>query len=801
MSLSDVDTTRSRVHGHCALCRSRCGCISVVEDGRLVRVEPDPSHPTGAALCGKGRAAPELVYHPDRLLQPLRRTRPKADPDPGWEPIGWDEALKTVADAIGRIAGRHGAEAIAFAVTSPSASSISDSIGWVERLVRAFGSPNICYATEICNWHKDYAHRFTFGTGIPTPDYANAGAILLWGHNPRSVWLAEMTEALEGRRRGARLVVVDPRRTGLATKADLWLRVRPGSDGALALGIAAAMIDEGRIDEAFVRDWTNGPLLVRDDDGRLLTEADLSPAGSALRYVAWDDVTSGPVVYDPAAVAFEHGAHPALTGTHRIRTATGEVACRPAFDHYAEMCRSFTPERVERTTWVDRRAVGAAARLIFDARPIAYYTWTGVGQTTNATQTDRAIALLATLTGSFDAPGGNVMLPQIPVREPAPLELFAEGQREKALGLNQRPLGPARTGWVTADDLYRAAIDGDPYRVRGLVGFGSNLVLSQGGVQRARQALEELEFHVQLDHFLTPTARFADIVLPVTTAWEHEGLRPGFEITAAAQSELQLRPAVLEPLGEARSDTSVVFDLAVRLGLSDRFFGGDIDAAYRHLLEPSGVSLEELRAAPGGRVTVPLETRYRKYAERSSAGVPTGFATPTRRIEVYSDTLLAHGYAPLPDYVESAHSPVSRPDLAERFPLVLTCAKLAQYCQCQHRGLPSLRRAVRDPQLEIHPRTAAERRIADGDWVTVETTAGSARARARFNPSLHPDVVSGQHGWWQDCPELGAPGYDPFDADGANFNLLVDLGEADPVSGSVPHRSGLCEVRPVARDP
>jgi len=89
-----------RIPGFCALCRSRCGCISVVEDGRLVAVEPDPSHPTGASLCVKGRAAPELVYASDRLLHPLRRTSPKGAPDPGWEQISWDENKKLVGTPV-----------------------------------------------------------------------------------------------------------------------------------------------------------------------------------------------------------------------------------------------------------------------------------------------------------------------------------------------------------------------------------------------------------------------------------------------------------------------------------------------------------------------------------------------------------------------------------------------------------------------------------------------------------------------------------------------------------------------------
>jgi anaerobic selenocysteine-containing dehydrogenase len=193
-------------------------------------------------------------------------------------------------------------------------------------------------------------------------------------------------------------------------------------------------------------------------------------------------------------------------------------------------------------------------------------------------------------------------------------------------------------------------------------------------------------------------------------------------------------------------------------------------------------------------VQAPLQARYRKYAE-FAGGVQQGFSTPTRKIELYSETLLEHGYPPLPDYEEPLMSPVSRPDFAERFPLILTCAKHTLYCESQHRGLPSLRRQAMDPEVELHPTAAAERGIRSGDWVSVETPEGSIRARARLNQSLDPQVVSGQHGWWQACEVIGAPGYDPFEPSGANFNLIIGNAAIDPVSGSVPHRAYLCQVR------
>jgi len=197
---------------------------------------------------------------------------------------------------------------------------------------------------------------------------------------------------------------------------------------------------------------------------------------------------------------------------------------------------------------------------------------------------------------------------------------------------------------------------------------------------------------------------------------------------------------------------------------------------------------------------VPLEVRYRKYAG-SGAEPPAGFATPSRKVEVYSQVFLDHGYPPLPEYAEPPIGPMARPDLAERYPLVLTCAKLPQFCHSQHRALPGLRRLVRDPEVELHPAAARARGIRAGDWVVVETPEGRIRARARLNESLHPSVACGQHGWWQGCPELGLPGYDPYGPDGANYNVLIGNEAIDPISGSVPHRAYLCQIRRVDRDP
>src|SRR5206468_19659 len=209
-------------------------------------------------------------------------------------------------------------------------------------------------------------------------------------------------------------------------------------------------------------------------------------------------------------------------------------------------------------------------------------------------------------------------------------------QRTRALGLPDRPLGPGRWENVTTGEVYRAIVEQQPYPVRGLVGFGANLLLSHADARRGRAALSALDFYVHADLFMTPTAALADVVLPVATPFEREALKIGFEVSPSAQSLVQLRRPVVEPRGEARSDTE-------------------------------------------------------------------------------------HGYSPLPEYEEPLIGPRSRPDLVERYPLVLTCAKHTQFCQSQHRGLPSLRRRALDPEVDLHPADATDRGLRAGDWAIIET--------------------------------------------------------------------------------
>lgn len=779
-----------RIAGYCTLCRSRCGAAAVLDAGRLTGLEPLPGHPTGGALCAKGRATPELLYSPRRLTRPLRRTAPRGAADPGWREIGWDEALDEIGARLASIRAESGAESVAFSVTTPSGTSMVDSFEWVERFVRCFGSPNLIYAVEVCGWHKDYAHMLTFGRGIGVPDYDKADVVVLWGHNPARTWLAQATRIADARRRGARVVVVDPRPNGSGQDADLFLRIRPGADTALALGAIRHLIATRSYDVDFVSRWTNGPLLVDPRDGRLLRAAALWPDLPPELFVALDrDGTPRP--FDASRPPADAGTI-LLDGSADLRIGSHTVTARTAFALLSAEVDPYTVERVAELTWIGPSEIAAFNTMLMDGPRLAYHSWTGVGQHTNATATERAIAVLYALTGACDRPGGNLWTVPPTTLAVNDYGILPPGQQAKALGLDALPLGPPGRGWITARDFCEAAIDGKPYRVRALMSFGTNFVVSQGNSSRNQQALRSLDFHVHTDLFLNPTAENADIVLPANAAWEHAALKIGFEVTQEAAETIQFRPQAVPPPGESRADYEIVMELARRLGMADRFFDGNIEAGWNHQLSPLGLTVEDLRAHPGG-LRVPQRFGHEKYAVVGQDGRVAGFATPSRLVELYSERLRDHGYPPLPMYEEPASGPFAA-DHDPAFPLILTTAKSGWFTHSSLRHVSSLRRKSPDPLVEIAPALAVRRGLEDGDWAVVSTPVGSARLRVRLNGALDERVVIAEFGWWEDCPPLGRGGGRPTGEGTWNINDALSDAKRDPVSGSVPLRAASCEI-------
>ena len=324
-----------QMHTYCAMCVSRCGVLATVEDGILTKVTANPEHPNGC-ICVKGTAAPEIVYSPDRLQYPMLRTRPKGERDPGWVRISWDEAMALTASRLVDIKARHGPEAVVFGCATSAGTSAADFFPWVQRLANAFGSPNILFASHICGWHRGGSAQYTYGVSWPQPDYDQARCMLLWGYNPQASQPADAMRISRAKARGTKLIVIDPRKASEVDKADLWLRVRPGSDGALALAMIHVLLEEGLYDAAFVRDWTNGPFLVREDTQPLLTERDLAPAGHPETFCAWDSKSVAPWPIAPT------------TGTDRTAWTPPSRARMPSPSPTGKRCNAGPPWRCSR---------------------------------------------------------------------------------------------------------------------------------------------------------------------------------------------------------------------------------------------------------------------------------------------------------------------------------------------------------------------------------------------------------------------------------------------------------------------
>jgi len=364
------------------------------------------------------------------------------------------------------------------------------------------------------------------------------------------------------------------------------------------------------------------------------------------------------------------------------------------------------------------------------------------------------------------------------------------------VGRERKPLGPPATpGNCAAYDIFTAILEERPYPVKVFLNFGSNTVMSTGDSRRGREALCALEFAVAVDLFMMPTAELCDYVLPATSFLEMSNITTAFEHRPSGKTHLQYRALVVEPLAERRSDTWIVFELAKRLGFGDRFWNGDIEAGYAYELAPSGISLEQLKDTPGG-ISRHIEPTHEKHAKLNKDRVVRGFPTPSKKVELYCHKFAAHGYPPMPEYVEPALSPVSKPEIAADFPLVLTNAKFTTFVHSQQRALRNLRKASPEPTADIHPDIANRYGIKNKEWMIVESPRGAIKVRARVTPNIMPGVICCQHGWWQACKELDLPGYDPYGRGGANPGTLIGTELADPISGSLPHRSYLCRVRP-----
>jgi anaerobic selenocysteine-containing dehydrogenase len=328
--------------------------------------------------------------------------------------------------------------------------------------------------------------------------------------------------------------------------------------------------------------------------------------------------------------------------------------------------------------------------------------------------------------------------------------------------------------------LPRAILQGRPYPIRGLIVSGSSILTAWPNPALWRRALSTLDLLVVINRFPTADAAYADLILPATTMFEIESY---MDYGGYAQH----RPRVIAPPGEARNDYLIFTELAGRLGYGERWPRTE-RALVAAALSGTGIALDEFLSNPPGRPYPEPDRRYRTYVsgELRVDGQP-GFNTATGKFELESEWFRAHGYDPLPVYVEPSEGPLAAPEIAARYPLVLnTGARLQSDFRSQHHNIPSLVALQPWPLVHVHPDDARPRGIEDGDEVWVVSPRGRVPFRARVSDDIVPGVVEANMG--------GGGPLGPLAWQIANVNELTDLENRDPVSGFPVYKALLCDV-------
>lgn len=691
----------------CRICHGGCSAILFVRNGKLIKVKPDPESPFNRGqMCIKGFATPELIYHPSRLLTPLKR-----DGDRGssrWKEIGWDAALDEIANKLDCMRRESGPESIAIGQGTGRHHFMH-----VIRFANSLGTPN-WYEPGLANCllPRIMVSHFTYG-GFPVADYYGEvppKTILFWGHNPVvSGADGELSfPALRALKAGSFGIAVDPRRSETARRCKMWLPIRPGTDGALALAMAHVIINEVIYDREFVEKWTVG------------------------------------------------------------------------FNRLKEHVANYTPQWAEAITWVPAGKVVAAARRYALDKPSVLEWGVAIEQNPNSLQTVRAVSLLRGLTGNIDIPGGDILGMNIVRAYPVMRKLLSKDMIEKRIGGGQfKLLGGFRASMPSAHipGLFKAMRTADPYRIRALLIFGGNPLLTVANAQEVYQSLLKLDLLVVTDMFMTPTAALGDYVLPAAFWPEVNQI---VELPFVAENAVFAQQKVVQ-VGLCRQDEEILNDLAKRLNLPGS--NETLEDILNHRLEPLGVTFEGLK----GRFMVFPSHQYRKFEKG-------GFRTPSKRVEFYSKALERLGYDPLPTYKEPPESPMEQPGVAKDFPYILTTgSRRLEFFHSEHRQIESLRRRRPHPTAEMHPDTAGHHGIINGDWVYVSSPRGKIRMKAAVTKDIREGVVNVDHGWW--FPEREGPDFGLWES---NANVLTSNAPPyDPAFGSYQLRGLLCTLEKI----
>jgi anaerobic selenocysteine-containing dehydrogenase len=644
--------------------------LVTVENGVATQIRGDPDMPfTEGTLCTKVAHYLERTYAPDRLLYPQKRVGRKGEGK--FRRITWDEALDEIAVRLKALAADNPESILpcSYAGTMGMVQYMSMDRRFFHRLGASLLDRTLCSSAG------KFGLKATLGgsVGMDPERFDEARLIILWGANPIVSNLHLWSRVQAAKRRGAKVIAIDPYRSLSAEKCTQHIALLPGTDGALALGMMHVLISEGLLDPEYVAKYTLGYEALKQ---RVLKE------------------------YSPSWAA-------------RV--------CGISTDEIVQLAREYgtaKPAAIRLNYGMQRHAGGGIAA--------------------------RTIACLPALTGAWRDPAGGIVLTTADFYgfDHAALERadLLAGRRPRVI--NQSKLGDALTG-------------AEP-PVRMTIVYNNNPVAVCPDSEKviAGFSREDL-FTVVMDHFQTDTADYADILLPATTQLEHHDVHKSY----GHLYMLANNPAIA-PLGESLPNSEVFRRLAARMGFDEPCFRDSDEDICRTALK--GVDWDRLKQTGWQKLDVPA--RFAPFAQG-------GFPTPSGKCEFYSAALEKQGIDPLPFYNPPAE--VENRELEKRYPLAFISPPARNFLNSSFANIARFRELEREPHLDLHPKDAAERGIADGDMVRVFNDRGSQRLRARVNGKPRPGVVVAPSVWWK-----------KYAPDGRNANNLTSQRTSDLGGGA-----------------
>jgi len=710
------------VRSICGGSHGYCGVMAHVKDGTIVKIEGDPEHPQNEGkLCPRGLAYTQLVYHPDRIKYPMKRAGNRGEGQ--WERISWGEALDTIAEKMKQAMEASGPESIGINYCD----GYRGFEAWMWSFMNAIGSPMLCATdAQYCLRPQGNADMATFGLG----KFISHGK----GKGPDF----EHSKCI------------------------------------LCWG-ANELITQFTHARDLIKGLRNGAKLITVDPRftNLAAKSDLwlqvRPATDAALAMGMINCIIQEGLYDKNFV---------------------ENYCF-GFEELKERAREYALDKVSDITWVPEEDIRRAAIMYATIKPASLSTFMGLSMQTNGMQALRAVDCLIALTGNVDVKGGNVF------DYPKPVELAYSIEPQTRLPKEEMGKAPGVEEWPMYYG-YNAAIfarshppkyndmllEKKPYEIKVLMLHCDPLMGMQDG-KRMRRGIENVDFVVASDFFISPTANLADILLPAATYLEKDMVQ-GHKY----HDFYGVSAKVIEPVGECRDEAEIYIGLAQRLGVEAPLPMKSVDEFLEWQLKDTGKSFEELR----GRTAISLSGEDRPVTYRNWEKEGFEFPTPTGKVEFYSKRFEEFGYDPIPFYEEPPQSPYSTPELYEKYPLILISgSRVPYYYHGAGREIPWLREILPDPRLEIHPETAEKLGISDGDWVWIETSQkeGRVKQKAELTLGIDPRVVHAHSHWWfperKDDPERGWMQ--------SNINVIMsDRPPYDPISGSHMVRGCLCKI-------